>query len=207
MAKIKKDTKAKKATKTVMISQALAELKLLDKKINKKSSVAMVGYSVAGKVKDAFDADAAKTDLQSVEDMISNRDSIRNAINSSNMKTKVTISGNNITVSEAITTKDTITYKKTLLLEMKNRFSHVTRYIDSANEEMQDRLDRQLGSIEDKKLITQISEDFTKRNEAVMVDPVGIAKYMEDLETEILDFESEVDYVLSTSNATTTVEV
>lgn len=196
-----------KEKKKMTISQSLAELKLLDKKISKKSSTSMVGYSIAGRVRDAFDVKVAEAALRSVEDMIKNRDKIRNAINVSNMKTKVTVAGVKMTVSEAINTKDTIAYKKVLLSEMKNRFSYVTRCVDNANTEMRDRLDFQIGAIEDKKLISQVTEDFTKRNEAVIVDPVDIAKYIETLETEILDFESEVDYVLSTSNAITTVEV
>jgi hypothetical protein len=58
-----------------------------------------------------------------------------------------------------------------------------------------------------KKEIEDFTQTFLKNNGYSMEDPLQIEKLMENLDKEIDEFESEVDFVLSTSNATTTIEV
>jgi len=194
-------------SKQVMtISRALNELKLLDKKIEKKTRSKFVGVKNAGKILSGFDAEAASKDLQSLTDMIERRATIRNTINVSNALAEVVIDGKRMTVSEAITMKDTITYRKNLLHRMSNDFSEATRTVDYQNEEVKERLDVQLQKIEDLALKASFTKDYTKSQGSELVDPVGIADYVKNLEDEVMNFENEVDYILSTSNATTTIE-
>jgi hypothetical protein len=55
--------------------------------------------------------------------------------------------------------------------------------------------------------IAQLEKDYRELHEKEILDPIGIAEEIKKLEKEIKDFETEVDYVLSDSNASTFVEV
>ena len=58
------------------------------------------------------------------------------------------------------------------------------------------------------KVDKQNTYDLMRENESwQMVDPLDIKKIISDMEDDILKFESEVDFVLSTSNAETVIEV
>jgi len=191
--------------KEMTIAQALNELKLLDRKIEKKTRNKFVGVKNAGKILSGFDGSEATKDLQSLTDMIERRATIRNTINVSNAVAKVTIDSKTMTVSEAITMKDTITYRKNILHRMSNDFADATRLVDYQNEEVKERLDVQLQKIEDIALKASFTKDYTKSQGSELVDPIGIAEYIKNLEDEVMNFENEVDYILSTSNATTTI--
>ena len=51
------------------------------------------------------------------------------------------------------------------------------------------------------------TETFMKRNEYELIDPMNVKKTIESLTAQIEEFESEVDAVLSESNATTFIVV
>jgi len=189
------------------IAQALNKLKLLDKKISKKTRVDFVGVKIGGKIREAFDAKQAEADLESVNTLITQRSDIKNKINTSNGIVEVVIDGNRMTVAEAIAKKDEIAYKESLLSRMKSNFSNATSTIDYANSEVQERLDAQLQKIDGVSEKEQFGKIFMKSNASEMVDPIGIAEYIKTLEEEVMNFTDEVDYILSTSNSTNTITV
>lgn len=200
--------KSKEPKATMLITQALNELKLLDKKISKKTSqVAFVGVQVSGTARQGFDADKAKAELQSLTDMIARRETIRGLINASNFKTKVTIAGKKYTVAEAITTKDTMKYKAELLRYLTRSYSGAVNTVDAINDEVKRELDNQLKGVEDKAKIKTFSDGYLELHTASLADPINASATIDALTDEIDDFMNEVDYVLSTSNATTSIEV
>jgi len=189
------------------IARALNELILLNAKIEKKTRVNFVGILDAGKILNGFDAAETKANLQSLTDLIERRATIRNTINISNGVTKVTVGGITLTISEAITMKDTIGYRSALLSKLKRDFSAATEMIDYKNEEVKDRLDNQLQKIEDVALKASFTKEYTKSQGSTLIDPISIADYIKTLEDGVMDFQNEVDYILSTSNATTSIKV
>jgi len=189
------------------IAQALNKLKLIDKKITKKTRVDFVGVKLGGKIREAFDAVQASADLESVNALITQRSDIKNKINTSNGITEVVIDSKRMTVSEAIAKKDEIAYKEALLSRMKSNFSNATSTIDYNNSEIQERLDVQLQKIDGVSEKEQFSKIFMKSNASEMVDPIGIVAYIKTLDEEVMNFTDEVDYILSTSNATNTITV
>ena len=189
------------------IAQALNKLKLIDKKIQKKVRVSFVGIKVSGKIREGFNPDEAKASLASVEALIAQRSEIKNKINTSNGVTLVTVGGNSMTVSEAISKKDEIVYKTSLLSSMQSDFSNATSSIDYANADVQERLDVQLQKIDGVKEKEEFAKIYMKSNASELVDPINIADRIKILEDEVMDFSDEVDYILSTSNATTTITV
>ena len=48
---------------------------------------------------------------------------------------------------------------------------------------------------------------FEERNMYVLLNPNKIGQFLEEMDKEIRDFETEVDFKLSESNATTLIEV
>jgi len=205
MAKLK----VKKAdTKSVTISQALNELKLLDKKITKKvRNGNFIGVQVSGKARHNFEADSAKANLQSVNDLIERREMVRGKINASNQSTKIIVAGKKYTVASAIVTKDTMNYKASLLSQLQRDYSNAVSTVDMLNEEVQEGLEAQLKGIEDKSKIADFSKNYMSLRKPELADPNGLKDFIEALETEIDEFTNEVDYVLSTSNATTTIDI
>jgi len=201
---------AKVDKKEMTVTEGLAQLKLLDKRIKKSTRGSIVGHKVGSTIQDNFNESEAKANFQSLKDLIDRRASLKMAINASNLSTKVKIGGKKMTVLEAIEFKKTIEYKKSILSRMLSDFSEQSRKVEYGNDETKERLDTQVRSAFEKatkKEIEDFSTTFNRNNGYSLVDPLGIEKLATDLDEEIDNFESEVDFVLSTSNATTTISV
>lgn len=196
----------------ITITRALNELKLLDSRIDKSINQAVfVDYTVNGK--NSQKEFTPKEDLQSINDMINRRQKIKSLIMESNAKTEVTIAGQKMKVIEAIETKSSIGYKLKLLGRLKNNLLTVNNIIERTNQNVQERLDNLLISNfgKDKKAneddFAAVSVPFLKTNEAKLDDKIEIQKEIKALEEFIDTFTSEVDFVLSESNALTTIEI
>lgn len=196
----------------ITVTRALAKLKLLDKQINKKIDGSLFSsYKVGGKnIKDEFNP---VQDLQAVTDLIDFRAKLKTGIMKSNSTTFVQIGKVKMTVVEAIETKDSIAYRQSLLRKIKNDISNAEEAVEYGNEQVKDRLDKMLVSSfgRDSKPkeedIKAISKPFLDNNEYELIKSDKIEKVIATMEDEIDTFISEVDMVLSESNAVTTIEV
>lgn len=197
---------------SISITRALSELKLLDKRIQKGIKDAdFLSYEI--NKKNALKTFQPKEQLQSVEDLITRRSLLKAKIMESNAKTVVKIAGKDMLVIEAIEMKETIQYKKSLLNTLQSTRKSVRSKIESINEDVKYRLDGLLQANFGKESKTKdsetdaISKPFLERNEAKEVDLIDIDKKIDELENEILSFESEVDFILSESNSLTKIEI
>ena len=205
----------------ISVTEALKELKLYDSKIAKainasgfvgakKKSVDKVGVQ-----KTSTFIDKAKSDYQSILDLINNRAAIKAAIVQSNANTVVEIAGNKYTVAQAIERKNSIEYEKLLLDEMKSQWVSSTTTIDRENKKVDAQVDKMLeaflGKDSDKKVsetdLSVISDQYRSKNEWELVDPLDLYAKMTALETQIDAFEADVDIRLSISNSITYIEV
>ena len=203
------------------ITRGLAELKLLDSRItrsilnskfvesNKKSSKNVDGSMT----KEDFNK-SVQGDYQSIVTLIERRKIIKSSIVESNAKTMVNIGGVEMTVAAAIERKNNISYEKSLLSQMKNQLRNAKYNVLSMNEEVDRKLDSLLETMlgkENLKNIDKESNEFSVKykndNEYEIIDPIGIELKIRDLEKEIENFESEVDYVLSESNTITKISI
>ncbi len=205
----------------ISIHRGLAELKLLDKRINssikdikavgvyKLSEDKVIGTMLTQK---EF-ADQASADFNSIKDLITRRDTIKRAIVLSNAKTLVKIANKEYTVAEAIERKNSIEYDKYLLRMLVSQKAHATNSLTSKMDLMNTNIEKQLETIlgnnkeNDVQYVETFTDSYKKRNGFDIVDPIDIDKVIETLEKEIEDFETEVDATLSESNATTFIEV
>lgn len=201
------------------ITRGLAELKLLDSRINRSINEAVLGSNSVGKklptgynsVEDV--EKRAKSDYQSVKDLLKRRNSIKSAIVLSNATTIVEVAGVKMTVAEAIERKTSISYEEQLLSKMRSTYTQVVNHVDRINNEMKARLDSHLETLFGKegKVNPQSHEDIVKAfkadNEATFIDPINLEKQINELVKSIEDFNMEVDFTLSESNTITRITI
>ena len=203
------------------INRALGELKLLEKRINK----AMENGTFIDYKKDSADKTRlsnlkpeelekiAIESLQSINDLIARKKEIKDKIVESNAKTYVTVNNVKMTVAAAIERKSSIMYDKMLLSVMKKQYESALVSVNSENNTMERKLDLQLnqmaGSEADKKsdAMLTFAQGYRNQNQWSLVDPLNLKAKIDELEKSIDGFEAEVDYVLSTSNAITTIDI
>lgn len=201
------------------IHRCLAELKTLDSRITKATrnlNVVGVKKGSSDKVMETSETvsqfkESVLSDYESVRKLISNRDKIKKAVVLSNAATIVTIGGREYTVAEAIERKQSISYEIDLLNRLKDQYKNTLATINHNNSIMENNLERQENtmrenglSVEDIKVSTEL---YRKQNGYEMINPLNIKSTIKELEDYIDAFETEVDHVLSTSNAITVVEI
>lgn len=205
----------------ITIHRALAQLKLIDSKIDSTLDrrLEAVGYinadNIVGGITKREDFEAnAKANIQSVEDLIKNREALKQKIVRANNEKIVRIGSKEMSIIDAINYKDIIAVKKILLRRLINQRNTIEKAIEMRNARINEdalklasqALQKDNIEINDKDVMA-IVKPFKDANELSLCDPIGIYKYIEYLENEISEFETEVDAVLSEANATTYIEV
>lgn len=203
------------STNQMSITQALAEIKLLDKRINKHiDNITWADVSTVSKPIDAEKLKSRATaEYQSYMDLVKRRDSIKRAIVLSNASTRVKIANWEGTVAEAIEHKKSIQYKQNLLDVMKSQLMNAKSEYESQKNAVDMRLERLLQSELGKDVktnpetITALSTSFRSNNKVELVDPLDLGAKISSLESEIDSFETNVDWVLSEANGRTMITV
>ena len=204
----------------ISITRGLSEIKLLEKKINKKvqeftpcavttGKKPPVGYETVSAFKES-----EKSKYQSILDLIKRRSEIKRKIVLSNATTKVTVADTEMTIAEAIDYKTSVVnFKKILEQQIDQQYNvHATSFQQSEQRVMQ-QVDRQLEVMygRDKK-VTQDERDgvvnpYLENNGPKFIDSIDCKKESEGLTEEVNNFLLEVDHTLSESNATTFIEI
>ena len=202
---------------SISIARALVELKTLDSRINKITDATQwIMYKTKGRNSNIIEEEYKKSTLseyQSLNDLISRREKIKNAIMKSNSETIVEIGGNKMTVSQAIEYKKVIEYKKSLLNKLKYQRQQVICDVEMHKQKVQNKIDENIKVIcgkdskPDENIIKSVGEGITKGDPIEIFDPLNLDKVIRELETNIEDFKANVDYVLSESNAITSISV
>ncbi|ARO21420.1 hypothetical protein PDK03_07485 [Bacillus cereus group sp. TH204-1LC] len=202
------------------LHRALAELKMLNKRIlSSINDKQYVTYQIGEEKPKGYQStkefeELAAAGYQSVTDLIKRRNEIKSKLILANATTKVNIAGVEMTIAEAIDQQEFIEYKQSLLNELKRQLAVVNQKMEIEKQQMENRLDKRLeadlGSKDRKNHaaeVEEITENFLKRYNPKVVDPIEIRKEIEKLETEINAFLIEVDSVKSEANATTFIEI
>lgn len=203
------------------VTRALAQLKLLDARINKEIAGSLfVGLYTkrhdcingTNKSKSEFEKEA-KAAKQSIDDLIARRNKIKCAVLLSNSKVIVKIAGKDYYVIEAIERKRSIGYEQNILLRMKSQLSNANSTIEQNKAELQSKVDQMLkqslssDTVANKNDYDNISRPIFNDNELKMCDPINIQSEIDRIDKEIDEFISEVDFVLSESNSKTEIEI
>lgn len=202
-------------TNQISVSQALAELKLLRKRV--ENAIKQSNLIVLKKKRDLLDVGRFSTEAaasyQSYKDLLARYNAIKAAIVQSNASTSVSIAGITYTVADAVERKKTISLEKDMLRRMQHQFEMVNNdYVTHANAEnvrVERLIQTELGkdAKTNVEVITQLSETFLAQNKAEIVDPLNLAKEIAALNKSIEEFETKVDWVLSESNGKTTINI
>ncbi len=194
----------------ISLTEALVVIKMLDKRLTKAITGSNFVSLQVGQKTEVIDA---KSSMASVVGLRKRRDAIQKAKLIANSVTKITVANKEMTIMEAIEKKSSIHFDVMLLGELRTQLGTINDNITYMNERVQERLDKQLEEVygkggkvreEDYKAI---SEPFLKNNAAILVDPIGIQKQIDDLDIYIDTFLSEVDIRLSEINARTIITV
>ncbi len=204
------------------ITRGLSELKLLANRIEREINSAKftISHKKSSKrvdsVNDAEDfTNKAKGSYASVLSLIERRKAIKSAIVESNAKTIVNIAGKQMTVASAIERKDSIQFEQSLLGEMKQQYAQQLAILRHENAKVQVKLDELLNvsfGRENKQKVSSdeieiMSKPYLEQNEFTLLDPLKLEDKIKNLENDINEFLSEVDFVLSESNTLTKIEV
>lgn len=205
-------------TETMTVHGALAELKMLDKRIEDKIDKAVFATAnkntnkkIAGKEIKDYVAGMNST-YQSITDLIKRRAAIRRVLSISNAVTKVKIADKEYSVAEAIEMKrsgiDVLTNLLSAMV-MQKESSEVE--CERINEKLSDKADAQVSAIygTKEKVITHeamsMREAYIAANTMEVVSIDSLDAEIEKLRSEIDRFNCDVDVALSVSNATTTI--
>ena len=200
---------------TITVTEGLVKLKLLDKRIEKATEDMSLVTMTQGN-QDKIDATGkdlkdfrknAKAKLQSVSDLISQRNTIKSAIVLSNATTTVLIDNQPYTVADAIERKNSIKYDQSLLKKLKSQYANLDHQIMAYNLKVEQNLlallkSRPTSTAEDDE---KLSKTFQELNTYKLYDPLNLQSRIEKLETDISTFLADVDVALSVVNATTEI--
>ena len=208
------------------IHRALAELKVIDNRINK--AIAEGTYVIANKHSNEKIAGKTINDFKDymrschnkVADLINRRNAIKRAVVLSNATTKVKVDDVEYTVAEAIEMKNHG-------MKFKEYYMHV---VTNQNATAQAELNRNSGeAIEkraekyildviaaqpkdakmsiDSEAMKALRKTYIENNTYDLIDPLNVTKMIEELSTEIDKFNTEIDSILSVSNAITVIDI
>lgn len=212
-------------TEKMTVHKALAELKVIDSRIenaikdatfvvaNKHSNEKIAGVPI-GEYKTTI-----KAAYQKVNDLINRRNAMKRAVVLSNAQTTVQIGSDSYTVAEAIEMKNHgMEHMKTLLQALTRQY-HSTQNVLTLNsgDALEKKAENYVLSViqaqpkdskmsVDSEAMKSLRKTYIENNTYDLIDPIDIAKKMEELTDQITQFETEVDAALSVSNALTVVE-
>lgn len=206
------------------VHKALAELKIIDNRIQKAmNNVPFVEVYKNGTdkirgvgIKDC--SDSIKSNYQKVDSLIKRRNAMKRAVVLSNATTKVKVGDTEYTVAEAIEMKNHgMNGTKRLLNELVSQYNYVTHILDeNSGKNLEEKAEQYVMSVlraqgestdkTDTKQIQALRDSYIENNTFEMLDPIGIASKIEELDKMVTEFDTEIDAALSVSNALTIIE-
>jgi len=205
------------------IHRGLAELKLIDSKIEKQI-LQFEGLGIKQKDKpvktntvvlsqDDFE-NKVKSSYDSIMSLIKRKSEIKAAIVAINTETLVKINNMEMSIADAITHKSNISLIKQFIAKMKSNHSQVIGALNNnqnvTDTNLQKLLEASFGKDNtkvSKEDVDNISKPFLDNNTWTLVDPLKLSEKIEKLDKEVSNFEMEVDAVLSEINAVTFIEI
>lgn len=201
------------------IHRALAELKLIDSRIEKQISnfipvsINQKNKLIAGHIK----AEDFTTDVQSGYDsilsLIARKSKIKTSVVEANTRFLVKVGGVSMSIADAITNKANIEVKKIFLDKLVNNLESAVAAMNKNNDvtekNAQILLENAFGR-DNAKInpsdIESVQKPYLENNMFHLVNPLKIEDKIKQLGEEIENFETEVDAVLSEANAINFIE-
>lgn len=152
--------------------------------------------------------------FQSLTDRIARRSQLKNLVALSNALTMVSIAGQSMTVAQAIEKKASIEFQRNLYNAVRQQYANAVGTVERNNTLLDEQIEKavQAAYSNDKGTVTVAQYDAVaaprrEANLCAVLDPINSEEWLAKKMVEINDFLTEVDFVLSESNAKTLVEV
>lgn len=208
----------------ISVTRALTELKRLDGRItNAIGNGTFVSLLIGrGNNQKPINSNDTKEDkkrqiqksFDQVTSLIKNYQNLKSAIILSNASTYVTIAGEKKTVAEVIEMKNSIEYMKSFHECLRSSYVAACNNRDNINQKLEESIDNLLAEAIrsekgkfDKSVEELISNSQRDQKEANLLDPIKIEDKISFYRDKVETFLSEVDFVLSESNARTMITV
>lgn len=202
------------------LHRALAELKLIDAKIEKQISeinptqIKQKDKLVGGYIEEKDFNSQVQSKFDSINDLINRKITIKSAIVTTNGITKVTVAGKEMTIADAINMKAVVLFKKKLVGKLKTDYQQTIAVLNKNNEAVNANVQRILEATFGKENVKVTKDDmdavrkpYIDANEFTLVDPLKVIDKVEEIEKEMGAFEADVDAALSEINAVTFIEI
>ena len=203
------------------VSRGLIQLKRLDDRINKGiSNIEKFVISNKKKEDSVLNGTYTKNDYiekiksewQSLNDLMELRKEIKSAIVISNATTKVVVAGKEYTVADAIERKNSILkYENNIIKKMNEVYNSVLTATDLKNKLVEENacnlFGQQTNNKKDEVNRVKMINTYVDLNKWELVDPINLKELKETLNKEVQDFLSEIDSVLTESNAITIIDI
>lgn len=208
-------------TEKMTVHEALAELKVLDKRIVKKIREADYcttnrhsNTKINGKTIAEY-KEQLKSEMDSIRSLISRRYAIRNALAQSNAATIITVGGKEYTVATAIEMKRVgMSFNNQLLDRLSYAYKYAKTEISTENgDNLNGKADTYIASMfgtKDKSVkneeIDSARKTYIEQNTLDLIEGYDCKDLMRSIENEIDAFTKEVDAKIAVSNALTFIE-
>lgn len=206
----------------ISIARALAEHKLVDKKIEKLVSQSRYCATKRGRKNETTDGIAleefnknAQSSWDQSQALIKQKYMLKAAIIESNAKTVITVGKQSMTVAAAIERKRSIAVEMRMLQSMKADYMKAKVMTEQENAKIQAKLDQLLesnfgagkGGSAKQEEVEAISKPYLENNQITLIDPLKMDGKIREMEAEIDEFVKNVDFALNESNVRTEVEI
>lgn len=206
----------------ISIARALAEHKLVDKKLEKMFSQARYCANKRGRKTETTDGmnveefnKYAQSCWDTVQSLLKQKTALKSAIVESNAKTAVAVGKQQMTVAAAIERKRTIQVDLRMLQGMKADYMRAKSSAEQENMRVQAKLDQLLesnfgagkGGSAKTEEVEAISKPYLENNQVMLIDPLKMDEKIRAFETDLDEFVKNVDFALNESNVRTEIEV
>jgi hypothetical protein len=204
------------------VTRALAEIKRIDEKLSRLS---MEGTWVGIQVGRGANATVAGSSVEATskgitsswdqfQSLLKNRQELKRKIVQSNAVTQLTVSGLQMSVAETIELKKSIESKRQLVNIMSQRYTQAINLVNAANTKLESTIETMVSQVlgTDKNKVSQADIDTVAsaqkaQKEQALIDPLEIVTKINTMKDEISVVDTELDFLLSESNARTEIEV
>ncbi len=201
----------------VTVHRALASLKLTDAKIEKKINGFNPCIAKPKKQKHVNNVQIEnlekniKSELESIESLIAYKTAVKAAIMESNTTKEVTLpNGTKATIATAIEMKREAVWKQKLLTQMTRSHMNAQSKLDIQNRDLEAKADKHIETVfggEKASGAAEARKQYIEDNSWDVIDPLKAEEKLKKMRDELDDFLSNIDFILSESNATEKVNI
>jgi seryl-tRNA synthetase len=205
----------------ISLTRALTEVKTLEARIAQSTNEAAFVGVVVGKDKVPHDRKfktveeletAIKASVQKLDALVARRSAVKKAITIANVSTNVVVNGKTITIAEAIDLKNTLQARTNVINKMMRDLQMAVNQVNALDNDMNVKVQAQANALFGKDNVPkdqfdQLHKNFADKYGPALSDPLGIVARIEKERAAYDEIVTQLDYVLSETNARTLIEI